>query len=399
MPETSTEIPRPLTGIRVVDLSRLAPGPYATMLLADMGAEVITVGAGGDAGVAPVFARGKTLIRLDLKQDTARHALHRLVETADVVMEGFRPGVADRLGAGWPELSALNPRLVYCSLTGYGQDGPRAQEAGHDINYLATAGVLGALGPAGAPPAGPLNLVADFAGGSLFAVAGILAALVARQSTGRGRRIDAAMVDGCLSMMGMHADMWGTDFMPDRGLGLLDGGAPFYRCYACADGGHMAVGALEPAFFANLWHGLGFDDPVPYHMEPDIWPEMERRFTKAFASRSRDAWAAHFNGAEACVSPVLSPDEVAQDAQVRHRIGMAPTTVPLAPKFDGDTAPFPTVDMADRTEEVLTRAGVSADTIAQLIAANAQARTRSLEWPPRRAARPPAARTSTPQTD
>ncbi|MGE4324574.1 MAG: CaiB/BaiF CoA transferase family protein, partial [Pseudodonghicola sp.] len=198
----TTSSPRPLTGIRVIDLSRLAPGPYATMLLADMGAEVITVGAGGDAGVAPVFARGKTLIRLDLKQDSGRRALHRLVATADVVMEGFRPGVADRLGAGYAELSAINPALVYCSLTGYGQDGPRAQEAGHDINYLAAAGVLGALGPADAPPTVPLNLIADFAGGSLFAVAGILAALVARQATGRGRHVDAAMMDGCLSMMG-----------------------------------------------------------------------------------------------------------------------------------------------------------------------------------------------------
>ncbi|MCZ4291671.1 CaiB/BaiF CoA transferase family protein [Hoeflea alexandrii] len=377
--------PRPLKGIRVIDLSRLAPGPYATMLLADMGAEVITVGAGGDAGVAPVFARGKTLIRLDLKQEAGRRALHRLVETADVLMEGFRPGVAARIGAGYAELSALNPRLVYCSLTGYGQDGPRAQEAGHDINYLAASGVLGAVGPAGAPPQVPLNLVADFAGGSLFAVAGILAALVARQSTGRGRQVDAAMMDGCLSMMGMHADMWGTDFMPARGQGLLDGGAPFYRCYACAEGGHMAVGALEPAFFANLWHVLGFDDPVPYHMEPDLWPELEARLTKAFATRTRDEWAAVFDGAEACVTPVLRPDEIAADAQARHRLGNAPTTVPLAPKFDGDSAPFPTLNMADRTHEVLTQAGLSPTDIANLVEANAQAKTRSLEWPPKRA--------------
>lgn len=381
----TTSSPRPLTGIRVIDLSRLAPGPYATMLLADMGAEVITVGAGGDAGVAPVFARGKTLIRLDLKQDSGRRALHRLVKTADVVMEGFRPGVADRLGAGYAELSAINPALVYCSLTGYGQDGPRAQEAGHDINYLAAAGVLGALGPADAPPTVPLNLIADFAGGSLFAVAGILAALVARQATGRGRHVDAAMMDGCLSMMGMHADMWGSDFMPARGKGLLDGGAPFYRCYACADGGHMAVGALEPAFFANLWRVLGFDDPVPYHMDPDLWPALETRLTAAFASRSRDDWAARFDAAEACVTPVLSPEEIASDPQARHRLGQAPTTVPLAPKFDGDSAPFPAIDMADRTAEVLTKAGLPAAEVATLVEANAQARTRSLEWPPRRA--------------
>ena len=217
---------RPLAGIRVIDLSRLAPGPYATMLLADMGAEVITVGAGSDAGVAPTVARGKTLIRLDLKSPEGREALHHLVKSADVLVEGFRPGVAARIGAGPDEMCALNPRLVYCSLTGYGQDGPRAQEAGHDINYLASAGVLGAMGPPDAPPTVPLNLIADFGGGSLFAVVGILAALTERARTGIGRRIDAAMVDGCLSMMGMHSEMWGTDFMPARGRGLLDGGAP-----------------------------------------------------------------------------------------------------------------------------------------------------------------------------
>jgi alpha-methylacyl-CoA racemase len=379
---------RPLAGIRVIDLSRLAPGPYATMLLADMGAEVITVGAGSDAGVAPTVARGKTLIRLDLKSPEGRDALHHLVKSADVLVEGFRPGVAARIGAGPDEMCALNPRLVYCSLTGYGQDGPRAQEAGHDINYLASAGVLGAMGPPDAPPTVPLNLIADFGGGSMFAVVGILAALTERARTGVGRRIDAAMVDGCLSMMGMHSEMWGTDFMPARGQGLLDGGAPFYRCYETADGGYMAVGALEPAFFNNLWKGLGFDDPIPGYMDPDIWPELEARFTEAFASRSRAEWTAVFEGADACVNPVLAPDEVRNDAQIAHRLTGATGTVPLAPRFDGDDQPPPARDMTDRTEAVLVASGLSPDTVAAVIKTNGAAKTRSLQWPPRRPKKP-----------
>lgn len=386
---------RPLAGLRVIDLSRLAPGPYATMLLADMGAEVITVGAGSDAGVAPVLARGKTLIRLDLKTPEGQAALHRLAESADVLVEGFRPGVAARIGAGPKALMALNPHLIYCSLTGYGQEGPRAQEAGHDINYLAASGVLGAMGPADGPPAVPLNLVADFGGGSLFAVIGILAALQERVRTGRGRRVDAAMVDGCLSMMGMHSEMWGTDFMPSRGRGLLDGGAPFYRCYACSDDGYMAVGALEPIFFRNLWAGLGLEGPVPAYMDPDLWPEMEARFAAAFASRSRAEWTTVFEGAEACVSPVLSPGEVRQDAQIAQRLADTESSVPLAPRFDGDDQPFPRSDMSDCTETVLRDAGLAEETIATVLRGNAAAQTRSLEWPPRRPTRATTRETAT----
>ena len=379
---------RPLSGIRVIDLSRLAPGPYATMLLADMGAEVITVGAGSDAGVSPVVARGKTLIRLDLKSSEGRDALHHLVQSADVLVEGFRPGVAARIGAGSDELCALNPRLVYCSLTGYGQDGPRAQEAGHDINYLAAAGVLGAMGPPDAPPIVPLNLVADFGGGSLFAVVGILAALTERARTGKGRVIDAAMVDGCLSMMGMHSEMWGTDYMPSRGRGLLDGGAPFYRCYETADGGYMAVGALEPAFFSSFWKGLGLDNPIPNYMDPDIWPALEARFAQAFASRSRAEWTDVFEGTDACVTPVLAPGEVRNDSQIAHRLIGATGTVPLAPRFDGDDQPPPARNMSDQTEAVLVASGLSSDTVAAVLKNNGAAKTRSLQWPPRRPKKP-----------
>lgn len=377
---------RPLEGIRIVDLSRLAPGPYCTMLLADMGAEVIAVGAQGSAGVAPVLARGKTLIQLDLKQPEGRAALHRLVATADVVVEGFRPGVAERLEAGYDRLSAINPRLVYCSLTGYGQSGPRAQEAGHDINYLAVSGVLGAMGPADRPSAIPLNLVADFAGGSLMAALGILAALQGRERTGRGAWVDAAMIDGCLSMMGMHFEMWGTNYMPGRGRGLLDGGAPFYRCYPCADGGQVAVGALEPGFFRNLWRVLSFSDPVPDHMDPALWPEMERRLAEAFAARPRDEWAARFEGQEACVTAVLAPDEVWADAHVAARhAGAGAGRTPAAPRFGADAPDLRPADMSDRTAQVLAGIGMGEDEISRLVEANAAKGTRTLEWPPRRA--------------
>lgn len=377
---------RPLEGIRVVDLSRLAPGPYCTMLLADMGAEVIAVGAQGSAGVAPVLARGKTLIQLDLKQPEGRAALHRLVATADVLVEGFRPGVAERLEAGYATLSTINPRLVYCSLTGYGQSGPRAQEAGHDINYLAVSGVLGAMGPAGYPSAVPLNLVADFAGGSLMAALGILAALQGRERTGRGAWVDAAMIDGCLSMMGMHFEMWGTDYMPGRGRGLLDGGAPFYRCYACADGGQVAVGALEPGFFRNLWRVLGFAGPVPDHMNPEIWPDLERRFAEAFAAHPRDEWTARFAGQDACVTAVLAPDEVWADAHIAARhAGAGAGRTPAAPRFGTDAPELRPADMTDRTAEVLAGIGMGEDEIRRLVGANASHGTRTLEWPPRRA--------------
>lgn len=376
---------KPLAGIRVIDLSRLAPGPYCTMLLADMGAEVIVVGAQGTAGVAPILARGKTLIQLDLKQPEGRAALHRLVKTADVVVEGFRPGVADRLEAGYAQLSAINPRLIYCSLTGYGQEGPLAREAGHDINYLAISGVLGAMGPADRPPAVPLNLIADFAGGSLMAALGIVSALNGRQSTGRGCWIDAAMIDGCLSMMGMHFDMWGTPYMPRRGAGLLDGGAPFYRCYGCADGGQIAVGALEPAFFANLWRVLGYADPVPDHMDIALWPALEARFAETFATESRDEWARRFAGAEACVTAVLTPEEVWTHPQIADRHpGASRSNTAVAPRFSREAPTIADVDMSDHTAEILAAAGMDAEAIRKLVESNNSKGTRSLEWPPRR---------------
>lgn len=395
MPETTSSetippdaTPRgPLSGLRVVDLSRLAPGPYCTMLLADLGAEVIVVG-GGRAGVAiPEFSRGKRHIALDLKAPEGRAALHTLVKTADVLVEGFRPGVADRIGAGYKELSALNPRLVYCALTGFGQDGPRAKEAGHDITYLAIAGVLGSLGPKGGLPEAPLNLVADFAGGSLIAAIGILAAVVEAKASGRGQFIDAAMMDGALSLMAMHLPLWRTPLWPGRGDGLLGGGAPFYRTYACADGGFVAVGALERGFFEALWRTLDLgeapDHGVPDHMDRANWPAIERRLAQTFAGAPRDHWTALFAGTDACVVPVLGPDEVWSDPHVAARHpGCGPTRVPAVPRLSRTPAEARPLDLSDRTAEVLREIGFpQAD--ARAAAAPAEPDGRSgLAWPP-----------------
>ncbi|WP_111430616.1 CaiB/BaiF CoA-transferase family protein [Rhodobacteraceae bacterium DSL-40] len=371
----------PLAGVRVIDLSRLAPGPYCTMLLADMGAEVIAVG-GGRTGVAiPEFGRGKRQIRLDLKSAAGREALHRLVEGADVVVEGFRPGAAARIGADRETLAALNPRLVYCSLTGYGQTGPRAQEAGHDINYLALSGVLGAMGPSGEPPIPPLNLVADFAGGSLMAALGILAALLEARATGRGRHVDAAMIDGSLSLMAMHLPLWHSPWWPERGEGLLGGGAPFYRSYACADGKFVAVGAIEPPFFAALWGGLGLGT-APDHMDKDAWPAIEAALAEAFAQRPRDDWTEVFAGTDACVTPVLAPDEVWREPHfaARHP-GWPAGTVPPAPRFGTAPPEPPEALAADCTEAVLAGLGLDPDEIRAAIGATAGVRP-GLDWPP-----------------
>ncbi|QRG05051.1 CoA transferase [Xanthobacter dioxanivorans] len=382
MPDTPPTPKGPLAGIRVVDLSRLAPGPYCTMLLADLGAEVIVVG-GGRAGVAiPEFSRGKRHIALNLKAAGGRAALHALVKTADVLVEGFRPGVADRIGAGYGELSALNPRLVYCALTGFGQDGPRAKEAGHDITYLALSGVLGSMGPKDGPPEAPLNLVADFAGGSLVAAIGILAAVVEAKASGRGQFIDAAMMDGALSLMAMHLPLWRTPHWPARGDGLLGGGAPFYRTYACADGGYMAVGALERGFFETLWRTLGLGD-APDHMRRDLWPHIEQTLARTFAARTRAHWTDVFAGTDACVAPVLAPDEVWDEPHVAARHpGCGPERVPAVPRLSRTPALAGPLDLTDRTIEVLREIGLS-DEAARAAAAPDDGEGRSgLAWPP-----------------
>jgi alpha-methylacyl-CoA racemase len=383
VPHQSPENPvrsGPLTGLTVIDLSRLAPGPYCTMLLADLGADVIVVG-GGRAGVPiPEFARGKRFISLDLKADAGRGALQALVAKADVLVEGFRPGVADRIGAGYETLSALNPRLVYCALTGYGQTGPRALDAGHDINYLAVSGGL-TLGPAGDRPYPPLNLLADFAGGSLTAAFGILAAVIQARATGRGQYIDAAMIDGVISLQAMHFPLWQTVHWPRRGVGLLAGDKPFYRTYACADGRFVAVGALERGFFVALWQKLGLGE-APDHMAAGNWPEIEARLSAAFLTRSRDGWSAFFLGTDCCVTPVLDPHEVFAEPQIAHRHPTAHgASVPVVPRMADVPVPG-SADLSDSTTNVLAAFGLDAETIAAATLLPEETAMTGLSWPP-----------------
>ncbi|GAA5233659.1 CoA transferase [Verticiella sediminum] len=374
---------RPLEGVRIIDMSRLAPGPYCTMLLADLGAEVIVVGGGRAGEPTSTFSRGKRFITLDLKAPEGQEALHRLCKTADVFVESFRPGVCSRLGAGYDTLSALNPGLVYCSLTGYGQEGVLAQDAGHDIGYLSLSGVLGALGPRDGPPSVPLNLLADFAAGSFIAALGIVTALFDRTRTGKGQYIDAAMIDGCLSLMAMHAPVWQTPVLPGRGEGLLGGGAPYYRCYECADGRFISLGALEPQFFASLWRTL-MQSEVPDHMDVTAWPQMAAEFEARFRQRPRDEWCRLFAGTQACVTPVLAPDEAWSHPHIAQRHAMSSASrVPVIPRFGRAEMSAPDTDTTDRSDEVLTPLGLSAEQIALASPRSARERVPSRSWPPR----------------
>lgn len=373
----------PLAGTVVVDISRNVPGPYASLLLARLGAEVITVTGGPTGEALPELSVGKRPVTLNLRSQPGVEALHALVRDADVFLEGFRPGVAERLGAGYAQLSEVNPRLVYCSLTGYGQDGPARERAGHDINYLALTGVLGCLGPPDGPPLPPLNLVADLGGGGLWAVLGILGALLERERTGRGRFVDAAMVDGVLSMMGTWFAAWGTSVLPGRGRGLVGGEAPFYRCYRCADGRYVAVGAIEPKFFAALWRLLDLAGPVPDHLDPDTWPALTETLAARFAERDRDAWAALAESVDACLTPVLEPSEVADHPHMGRRVSVSRAGVDPFPRVDwlGHADPVP---RADCTEEVLRRAGLTEEAVAAVQQANAELSGPALRWPPLR---------------
>lgn len=374
----------PLSGVTVLDLSRLAPGPYGSMLLAALGADVIAVTGGSGGAPVPDLHRGKRIITLDLKSPRGVAALHRLVTRVDVVIEGFRPGVAARIGAGYDELQAINPRIVYCSLTGYGQQGPLSSVSGHDINYLAMAGFLGAMGPADGPPAIPLNLLADFAGGGLFAAFGILAGIIDQRQTGRGSHIDATMVDGVMSLMSMWYPAWRSGVLGGRGEGLTTGSTPFYRTYECSDGRFVAVGAYEPPFFAELWSGLDLDGDPPDHFDRSNWATIEEALASSFAAKARDHWAAHFERRDACVTPVLDPDEVWEHPQVQARHpGSHDRRVPLAPLFTGTSRRAPASEpLQDQTAEVLSEMGFDESEIAEVVTANEGIATPSVPWPP-----------------
>lgn len=313
----------PLAGVRVLELASLAPAPFGAMLLADLGADVLRIDRPGpgrvvDAPPGPLD-RGKRAVAVDLKDPDGVAALLELSRAADVLVEGFRPGVTERLGVGPADLAAVNERLVYARLTGWGQHGPLAGRSGHDINYIALAGALEPIGRPDGNPVPPLNLVGDFAGGGMLLAIGVLAALHERESSGRGQVVDVAMVDGAALLTtflhGMHAaGLWSKQ----RGTNMFDGAAAYYDTYETSDGRFMAVGAVEPAFFTELLVRLGLDhEDLPSHLEPSAWPALRERLANAFASRTRDEWAAVFADADACVTPVLSPWEA--PAHPHHR--------------------------------------------------------------------------------
>ncbi|CAN5418801.1 alpha-methylacyl-CoA racemase [soil metagenome] len=312
--------PGPLDGIRVVELAGMGPGPHTAMLLADLGADVVRVQR-PDAALGGAQLRGRTIVIADLKDAGDLVEVSRLIDAADVVIEGFRPGVTERLGLGPSRCCERNPKLVYVRVTGWGQTGPRAQQAGHDINYLGLTGLLHAMGTPDRPPVPPLNLVGDYGGGSMFAVVGVLAALVERQTSGRGQVVDAAIVNGvpvlAQAMWAMRADGRWVD---ERGENIFDGSAPFYCTYPCADGRFVAVGALEPQFFAELLHLLDFDpESVGPQRDRSTWPALRERLATAFLARTRDAWAELFGTSDACVTPVLTMTEAMADPHLQAR--------------------------------------------------------------------------------
>jgi alpha-methylacyl-CoA racemase len=307
--------PGPLAGIRVVEIASIAPAPFGCMLLADMGAEVLRidrVGRGrGIVGPGGPLDRGRKSLRVDLKTSEGVSAVQRLAQGADVFVEGFRPGVAERLGIGPDELFALNSGLIYARMTGWGQEGPYSSRAGHDINYVSVAGALEPLGRSDESPHPAINLLGDFAGGGTFMALGVLAALVERERSGTGQVIDAAMVDGASTLMTfIHAMHAAGRWSQERGTNLLDGGASFYDTYETSDGKFMAVGAIEPQFYGELLDGLGIDvENGLEQMNPANWPTERDRFRAAFRQKTRDEWTAQFADSDACVTPVLTPWE------------------------------------------------------------------------------------------
>ncbi|TWV38592.1 CoA transferase, partial [Streptomyces misionensis] len=308
----STAARGPLHGVRVVELAGIGPGPFAAMLLADLGADVVRVDRPGGPGLGidpahDVTNRNKRSVVVDLKSPDGAACVLDLAERADILVEGYRPGVAERLGVGPADCHARNPRLVYGRMTGWGQDGPLAERAGHDVSYIAVTGALGLIGRPGEPPAVPANLLGDYAGGSLYLVVGVLAALHHARATGTGQVVDAAIVDGTAHLSAMIHGMLSAGAWQDRrGANLLDGGCPYYGTYETADGGHMAVGALEDRFSEQFLRLLGLPDLLDARGDLSRWDELRARIADRFRTRTRAQWTAVFEGTDACVAPVLS---------------------------------------------------------------------------------------------
>ncbi|GLZ29610.1 CoA transferase [Lentzea sp. NBRC 105346] len=364
----------PLAGLKVVELAGLAPGPFGCMVLADLGADVIRVDRPAAVPAVPgdFLGRGRRSIAVDTRTPEGAELVLKLLEEADVLVEGFRPGVTERLGFGPAQALARNPRLIYGRLTGWGQDGPLADRAGHDINYISIAGALEPLGRHGGPPSFPINILGDFAGGGLLLALGVLAALYERERSGRGQVVDAAMVDGsALLTTFLHSMRSAGMWRGPRGTNMLDGGVPFYDVYEAADGRHVSVGALEEKFYAELVRVLGIED-APSRDDPVNWPELRERIAAAVKSRTRDEWSELASGTDACLAPVLDPGEapahphnaargafVSVDGRVQPapapRFSRTPAEVPATP---------PTIGM--HTNEVLEDIGVAPEQITEL---------------------------------
>ncbi len=340
---------KPLSGLRILEFDGLGPVTFAGMMLADLGAEVLRLSRSAAAG-APVFSevggevlhRGRASVSVNLKDPDDRAAVLELVGAADALIEGFRPGVMERLGLGPEACAALNPKLVYGRITGWGQTGPMARQVGHDINYIALSGALHPMGEPDRPPRPPLNLIGDYGGGAMMLVTGVLAGLLEAKSTGKGRVVDAAMTDGSALLMSLFHALGARGLWSEaRGGNLLDGGAPFYRCYTCRDGRFVAVGALEPQFYAGLITALGLTPDEAPQFDLPGWPALHARFEAIFATRDRDDWASHFEGTDACVTPVLTPTEAARHPHNLARgtfVDQGVVQPAPAPRFEGTPA-------------------------------------------------------------
>ncbi|MBI3328777.1 MAG: CoA transferase [Nitrospinae bacterium] len=398
----------PLEGITVLDLTRLAPGPYCTMILADLGADVIKIEEPGPptgrraeqaAGLPTVppprygvsrhsphwaLNRNKKSLGLNLKHDDARQIFYQLAERADVVVEEFRPGVAKRLGIDYEALRPRNPRLIYCAVTGYGQSGPYKDLVGHDINYISMAGCLGMIGHPGGPPTIPHNLIADFAGGGMHAAIGVLAALMARQRTGRGQFVDIAMADGVYSLLVSHLSTYfATGMVPRRGETILDGASHYYNVYETRDGKWISIGSIEPWFYANLCKALGREDFLPYEFaEGEKQEEIKQAFREIFKTKTRDAWFEILSQRDICVGKVYDLAETEADPHLRAREMIVEVEHPQAGKVKqvgisvklSDTPGkirFLAAPLGTHTEEILTGLGHTQEKIAELRAAGA----------------------------
>ncbi|MBO0841599.1 MAG: CoA transferase [Nocardioides sp.] len=371
----------PLRGVRVVELAGIGPGPHACTVLADLGADVIRVDRPGGnllgGGAGDLLTRGRPSVALDLKRPEAIEAVLRLVETADILIEGLRPGVTDRLGLGPDACLARNPKLVYGRMTGWGQDGPLAQSAGHDLTYIATTGVLHGLGQDAARPQFPINLLGDFGGGSTYLVIGVLAALIEARTSGEGQVVDAAIVDGTSHLATMIAGMLASGgWTEQRGNNLLDGAMPFYRLYDTSDGRQVAVGALEGKFFAELVTRLGLDGVCPGQGEVARYREMQELFEKTFATKTMAEWAELFEGTDACVAPVLTPSEahahphlVSRGTYVTHEGVTQPAPAPRFSRTEATLGAAPAAQAGQDTRAALAAWGI--DDVDELIAGGA----------------------------